>query len=99
MAGDLLEEYQLGRSPLWYWRQVWVAIWVARLRFIRVAFSRSVVRTLLRIAIESAIVAGVGLGTLTWAGTSAPPPCKADVCACQKQSVNAGVDTVRPSLP
>ena len=27
LAGDLLEQYAQGRSQLWYWRQVAVAVW------------------------------------------------------------------------
>ena len=32
LAGDLLEEYQRGRSKLWYWRQVLIAVSVGQLR-------------------------------------------------------------------
>ncbi len=28
LAGDLLEECARGRSPIWYWRQVLIAIWI-----------------------------------------------------------------------
>lgn len=28
LAGDLLEQYAQGRSRLWYWRQVGVAVWI-----------------------------------------------------------------------
>ncbi len=35
IAGDLLEEYRCGRSSLWYWRQVGVAIVVSAVREIR----------------------------------------------------------------
>ena len=26
LAGDLLEEFQAGRSSAWYWRQTWMVI-------------------------------------------------------------------------
>ena len=29
LTGDLLEERQRGRSAIWYWRQVLVAVWIA----------------------------------------------------------------------
>jgi hypothetical protein len=32
VVGDLLEEYQSGRSRLWYWRQVLSAVWLSSLR-------------------------------------------------------------------
>ena len=32
LAGDLLEEYRHGRSKLWYWREVLVAVTVAQSR-------------------------------------------------------------------
>jgi hypothetical protein len=35
IVGDLLEEYQHRRSPVWYWRQVIVAIAVGALRDLR----------------------------------------------------------------
>jgi hypothetical protein len=31
-VGDLLEEYESGRSRVWYWRQVLSAVWLASLR-------------------------------------------------------------------
>jgi hypothetical protein len=35
LAGDLFEEYQQGRSQVWYWRQVIAAVFAARIRPIR----------------------------------------------------------------
>src|SRR5262245_110483 len=35
LIGDLLEEYQARRSPVWYWRQVAAAIVVGALRDLR----------------------------------------------------------------
>jgi hypothetical protein len=38
LTGDLFEEYQQGRSQLWYWRQVVAAVFAARTRPIRASF-------------------------------------------------------------
>ena len=35
LAGDLFEEYQQGRSQVWYWQQVIAAVFAARTRPIR----------------------------------------------------------------
>lgn len=35
LAGDLIEEYQNGRSRLWYWRQVFTAVMMALLKELR----------------------------------------------------------------
>jgi MFS family permease len=35
LAGDLIEQYREGRSKAWCWKQVAVAVWVARGQFIR----------------------------------------------------------------
>jgi hypothetical protein len=36
LAGDLFEEYQQGRSPAWYWKQVIAAVFAARTHSIKV---------------------------------------------------------------
>jgi hypothetical protein len=36
LAGDLFEEYQQGRSQVWYWKEVAAAVVAARIRPIRV---------------------------------------------------------------
>jgi hypothetical protein len=38
LTGDLFEEYQQGRSQLWYWHQVIAAVFAARTRPIRASF-------------------------------------------------------------
>ena len=35
LSGDLLEELERGRSAIWYWRQVLIAVWVGILGAIR----------------------------------------------------------------
>jgi len=35
LMGDLAEEYQAGKSPMWYWWQTLVAIWVTAVRDVR----------------------------------------------------------------
>jgi hypothetical protein len=40
LLGDLLEEYQAGRTPAWYWRETLVALFVAIRRHARGLFSR-----------------------------------------------------------
>jgi hypothetical protein len=58
----LTEEYQRGRSSYWYWRQVALALFWARTRFLRLrAWSIAD-----RLVAAFALLA-LGLGTLTWA--------------------------------
>ena len=35
LIGDLLEECERGRSAIWYWRQVLIAVWIGILVAIR----------------------------------------------------------------
>jgi hypothetical protein len=58
LEGDLFEEYQHGRAPWWYWRQVLVAIFVARVRSLRAVMLRFVVPAVLRLFTEIAIILG-----------------------------------------
>ncbi len=58
LAGDLFEEYQHGRPPSWYWRQVLVAILVAWVRNLRAGMSRFAVPAVLRLFTEIAILLG-----------------------------------------
>ena len=62
LVGDLIEEYQRGRSGYWYWRQVAMALFWARTRFLRLT-AWSVAD---RLVAAFALIA-LGLGTLTWA--------------------------------
>lgn len=59
LAGDLIEEYRQGRSRGWLWREVAVALGVALLRFIRAMPWMIVLRSLLRIAAETAAVLAI----------------------------------------
>lgn len=59
LEGDLFEEYQHGRSRLWYWRQTGVAIFVGRVRSIRTAMLRRTAAATLRLLTEAAIFLGL----------------------------------------
>ena len=87
LAGDLLEEYQHERTALWYWREVCTAIWVARLRSIRMTLARFTATAMLRLLTEIAILLGVvsasSAGTLTWAGKTSAAPGVAQTRSCQ----------------
>jgi hypothetical protein len=58
-AGDLIEQYHLGRSRCWYWKQVVAALVVAGAKVLRPALALSVARILLRVAAESVAVTGL----------------------------------------
>jgi hypothetical protein len=64
LAGDLFEEYQLNRTPAWYWRQVAAAICIGRAMGLRkivravVAVPRFAVSATLRFSIEAAALIG-----------------------------------------
>ena len=59
LEGDLFEEYQRGRTRLWYWRQTCVAIVTARGRSIRMTMPRFAAAGILRLLTEAAIILGV----------------------------------------
>ena len=59
LEGDLFEEYQHGRSRLWYWRQTGAAIFIGRVRSIRTAMLRFTAAVTLRLLTEAAIVLGL----------------------------------------
>lgn len=62
LAGDLFEHYQNGRSRLWYWRQVMLALLLAR-----TAVLRSAARRLVDAAVAVFALLALGAGTLAWA--------------------------------
>jgi hypothetical protein len=66
LEGDLFEEYQQGRAPGWYWRQVFAAIRLAWGRNLRRAVSGTAATAVLRFLTEAAII----LGSITIAGKS-----------------------------
>lgn len=72
LAGDLLEEYQTGRTPAWYWREVIAAIAVSARRGAGLLFSRYAAEIIL-------LIVGLTGAALTWASTSSstmrPPAC------------------------
>jgi ABC-type transport system involved in cytochrome c biogenesis permease subunit len=59
LAGDLIEQYQQGRSRAWCWRQVAWAIVIARGRFIREMPWTAAYRVLSRLLAETAAVLAV----------------------------------------
>ena len=59
LAGDLMEEYARGRSRLWYWQQVALAIVLARASAFRARPWIALARVFCRLAAEAAIVLGV----------------------------------------
>jgi hypothetical protein len=56
LAGDLIEQYQEGRSRGWYWKQVIAAVLIARWRFIRAMPWATAARVLYRCLAEAAAV-------------------------------------------
>ena len=81
LVGDLFEEYQRGRSRLWYWRQAGLAVLYAALRW---AQGFSLLRRLTRRLVAILVVAALGVGTLTWAATTYVPSCAPHATSCHK---------------
>ena len=87
LAGDLFEEYQQGRSRLWYWMQVLAAVVFAGARAGRSDVPRSTARALRRLSrrlIAIFALTALGVGTITWAATTFEPSCTAHASACHK---------------
>jgi hypothetical protein len=61
LEGDLFEQYQEGRSRVWYWEQVTVAMWIAGGRFLRTLPWTGTARLLSRGLVE----VSAGLAILT----------------------------------
>jgi hypothetical protein len=81
LAGDLIEQYQRGRSESWYWRQVVIAVLVARLRPVRLVLAIPRAKVILRLLIQCVILA-LGVGTLAWAATASNAPCRLGIHIC-----------------
>jgi hypothetical protein len=60
LAGDLFEEYQLSRTPGWYWRQVMSAIFFTQLRRLRPLSSQRGTSILTALLAQFAVLLGVG---------------------------------------
>jgi hypothetical protein len=72
LVGDLLEMYHAGRSRTWYWRQVILALILARARGLR-SLSRTGFGTALLRLINALLLAGIialGIGSFTQADTT-----------------------------
>jgi hypothetical protein len=59
LVGDILEEYQQGRTRAWYWRQAIVAICIGRAASLRRLLPRLAASALLRFLAEAAGLLGV----------------------------------------
>jgi hypothetical protein len=59
MVGDLIEQYGQGRSRSWYWKQVVVAILIARASAMQMRPWIAAKTLILRVAIEVPIVLGI----------------------------------------
>ena len=66
LAGDLIEQYQQGRSRVWCWWQVLAALFYARVRFIGALPRRAAIKALL---LAFGVLA-LGVGTISWALTA-----------------------------
>jgi hypothetical protein len=64
LLGDLLEEYQTGRTPGWYWREVIAALLVTAQCEARLLLARYAAQIIL-------LIVGLTGAALTWASTSA----------------------------
>jgi hypothetical protein len=58
LVGDLLEEYQQDRSPIWYWRQTGAAVLIGAARLFRIRIPKLVLNAVLRFLIEMGIIVG-----------------------------------------
>ena len=58
LEGDLIEQYAQGRSRLWYWRQVAMAIVIARSHGFRERTWIAAIRAILHLLTELAVVLG-----------------------------------------
>jgi hypothetical protein len=59
LAGDLIEQYGQGRSRSWYWRQVVLAVLIARARAMHTPPWIAAKTMILRVVIEVPIVLGI----------------------------------------
>jgi hypothetical protein len=70
LAGDLHEEYQLSRTPNWYWRQVMVAICIGRVASIRHLLAATRRNVLIKQLLRVFAMIALGAATLTWASAA-----------------------------
>ena len=59
LLGDLLEEYQAGRTPGWYWREAIAALLATAMRWARLLYQRRRVHGVLPRATQCAVFVGV----------------------------------------
>jgi hypothetical protein len=77
LAGDLIEEFNRGRSERWLWRQVLIAV-------VQPLAAPGLLKRLLRVL---AVIA-LGAGTLTWASTVHHDECA--TAACEAPAADPG---------
>jgi hypothetical protein len=59
LEGDLFEQYARGRTRFWYWRQVLIAIFVARKRAVAPRLLNAVRRVFFHLMAEVSVVLGI----------------------------------------
>jgi O-antigen ligase len=59
LIGDLIEEFEHGKTRVWYWKQVFAALGVTGAKRLRTALTGSAANSMLRVAAESLAVTGL----------------------------------------
>ena len=70
LSGDLLEEYQQGRTRAWYWRQTVAAIWVGSAIGARRARDRFAGKVSLKRLLGALWLSALTAGAIAWAGNA-----------------------------
>jgi hypothetical protein len=58
LTGDLIEQFQQGKSRWWFWKEVAVAVLIAQIRHVQEILLLPALQVVLRILIETAVVVG-----------------------------------------
>jgi len=83
LVGDLIEQRRAGRSRVWCWRQVALALWLARVDAPRSARWLAAIKAL----ILAFGVITLGAGTLAWAESVHGNACRAVSCGGHFQAI------------
>lgn len=73
LLGDLFEEYQTGRTPSWYWREVIAVLLVSARRSIRRVLSSFAVKVVVMLIGQLVLIVGM-LVVSGWSSESCPSP-------------------------